>query len=144
MPPAIFAIPIVPLLAPIAAMTIAHGVPTTNIIKEVEAVTWVPVVIIPAAPITDVIEAIAIITLIVAVISAIGIAVISIVIIAVTGIAQTHIVHTARCAEACRCQSCYFEKAFTPKNLHILHPFFAKPPPSPRLVESGARFTVPS
>jgi hypothetical protein len=82
-PTMVFAIPFVALATPIAAMMIVHLVAPPTPVKDVEAIAGIPVVLIPAAAITDIVEAAAIVAVIIAVEGAVGIAAIAVVVIAV-------------------------------------------------------------
>lgn len=92
---AVFAVPVMPLLAPIASMMVAHCMAPSVIVEEIIAVAWIPVTVMPATAKTDIVKATAVVAVIVAVITAIGVASV-IVIIAVAGIAETDVVDAAR------------------------------------------------
>jgi hypothetical protein len=91
--PAMVPVPPVTLVAPIAAMVIAHIVPTAVIVEDMITIAGVPVTVIPAAAKTYVIKAVTAVTGIIAVEWCIGIAVI--IAIAAIIIAKAHVINTA-------------------------------------------------
>jgi hypothetical protein len=118
----------VTLFTPITAVIVAHRIAASDIIEQVEAVTRIPEIIIPAAAKAYIIKAVAVIALVVTVISAVWITVvtviiIAIVIIAVAGIAQAHVICATRHRDTRRCQNRNFKKNL----FQSLHPCFAKP-----------------
>jgi hypothetical protein len=78
-------IPIVPPLAPIAAILLAHRVPAPEGIEQKDAMARIIIIVVPAAAKADVAERVAIVAVIICVVAAIRIAGIGIVIIAVAG-----------------------------------------------------------
>jgi hypothetical protein len=91
---AIVAIPIVPLPAPITAMMIAHAIAATMAVKNRGAVAGIPIAVIPATAIADIVKAIAIVTIIITIERTIGIAIITG--IAIVIIAQPHVIIATR------------------------------------------------
>lgn len=79
----VFAVPFVTLPAPVAAVVVIHVIATAAPVENVEAIAGIPVILIPAAAIADIVEPAAIVAVIIAVERAVWIAVIAIIIIAV-------------------------------------------------------------
>jgi hypothetical protein len=96
----VFAVPIVALFTPITTVMVTHRVTAPNIVEQVKSISRIPVAVIPAATISDIIKAMPIVALVIAIIAAIGITFIGVVIIAVAGIAQTDIIDTTGQAKA--------------------------------------------
>jgi hypothetical protein len=94
-PTAVFPVPAMPALAPIAAIIVTHRVTATTLIEEVEAIAWVPIVVIPAPAITNIRKAVAVVAVVIVVELAIWIAVIIAAAIAVAGIAQANIINAS-------------------------------------------------
>jgi hypothetical protein len=125
-PTMVFAIPFVALATPIAAMMIVHLVAPPTPVKDVEAIAGIPVVLIPAAAITDIVEAAAIVAVIIAVEGAVGIAAIAVVIIAVAIViiakAYSAVIITGRKPHRGRTQCCYPNGQFCTHSRHKTYP----------------------
>jgi hypothetical protein len=88
-------IPILPPLAPIAAILLAHGVTASEGVEQKDAVAGIIIIVVPTTAKADVAERLSIVAIIICVIAAVGIATISVIIIAVAGEAEADIIHTA-------------------------------------------------
>jgi hypothetical protein len=73
----IVAIPVMPTLAPIAAVIISKVEPSTIVIEHIYPVTGIPIIAVPTATIADVVKAIAIVAVIICIERAIRVTVIA-------------------------------------------------------------------
>ena len=100
MPTAVFAVPAVAAFAPVTTVAVAHIVALTIIVEQEEAVTRIPQIVIPAAAITNVGIAVAIVAVVITIERAVRIAVIIAaapsISIAVAGITKPHVISAAR------------------------------------------------
>jgi hypothetical protein len=78
-----FAIPFVATPGPIATVVVVHVVAPTAPVKNIEAITGIPVILVPAAAITDIVETAAIVAVIITVERTIWVAFVAVVIIAI-------------------------------------------------------------
>jgi hypothetical protein len=101
--PAIVAKPLVPAFAPVTAMIVAHVVPVAIIVEQIDAIAGIPIAVIPAPAIADIVEAIAIVTVVIAIERAVRIAIIRA--IAAVIHAHAHVVIAARKPQ-CSCRQC--------------------------------------
>jgi hypothetical protein len=92
----VFAIPVMPQLAPIAAILLAHWIAAPEGIEQKDTVAGIIIIVVPAAAKADVAERLAIVAVIICVIAAIRIAAIIVVVIAVAGESKADIIDAAR------------------------------------------------
>ena len=89
------AIPVVSPFTPIATILLAHRITAPKSVEQKYAVTWIIIIVVPAAAKADVAERLAIVAIIICVIAAVRIATIIVFIIAVAGKAGADIVDTS-------------------------------------------------